>query len=364
MGADKVRHLQTKTLASGEVGHFWNPSKTLRDLGMCAEALGTDANAAIERAIHLNNLADELRRGSKEGSNGPRPGTFALLFEAYRASEEFGALKPRTRRDYEYYGDKINAEFGHVLVIGMTPKPLKTYYKGEKRVRGVTWAYHIMSTLRAILSWAVSEEWVERNYALDVPVQSPPKRTVTWAPEQALTYIAKANELGWHSIAAMAHVFDSIGQSPVDVRTLRRGQYDGQRVHVSRAKTGGKGAPILLFPAAREALDAYLEGQLPKLPDAPLFTNDRIGGMWNESTLRKKHAIIRRSAGLPTSLQLQDFRTTVQTEGGAAGGTVDELRGLAHHSTRDAGEHYVHPDERFVDSIQGKRLAYRNRSDK
>ncbi len=71
--------------------------------------------------------------------------------------------------------------------------------------------------------------------------------------------------------------------------------------------------------------------------------------------------IIRRATGLPDELQLQDFRTTVQTEGGAAGGTVDELRGLARHATRSAGEHYVMPDARYVDSVQEKRLAHRNK---
>jgi hypothetical protein len=32
------------------------------------------------------------------------------------------------------------------------------------------------------------------------------------------------------------------------------------------------------------------------------------------------------------------------------------------HATRDAGEHYVHPDARFVESIQKKRLAHRNKT--
>ena len=107
------------------------------------------------------------------------------------------------------------------------------------------------------------------------------------------------------------------------------------------------------------ALNAYLATQPGKLPTAPLFTNERTGEMWVESTLQHTHAKIRKAAGLPMELQLQDFRTTAQTEGGAAGGTVDELKGLARHLSRAAGEHYVHPDGRFVDSIQDKRLALR-----
>lgn len=357
MGNDRIRHFRDK---GGR--YFWQPSATILALGLEAEPLGPDYGAATKRAMELNTLADEMRRGAKTGSNGPKPGSVSLLFREYRASEEFLGLKPRTRRDYGYYLDKIEAEFGAVMVRAISPRVVKTYYKRVRREVSVTWSYHILSTFRAVLSWAVSEDWIAGNPALDVTMKAPPKRSVIWLPDQAAIYIAKAQELGWPSIVAMAHVFDSIGQSPIDVRTLLRRSYDGRSIDVSRAKTGVTGAPIPLFPLAKIALDAYLESQPVKLPEAPLFTNDKIGGIWNESTLQKTHQKIRRAAKLPMNLQMQDFRTTAQTEGGAAGGTVDELKGLARHSSRSAGEHYVFPDGRFVQSIQEKRLAQRNKA--
>ncbi|HEY0281809.1 MAG TPA: hypothetical protein VGC27_04195 [Rhizomicrobium sp.] len=67
----------------------------------------------------------------------------------------------------------------------------------------------------------------------------------------------------------------------------------------------------------------------------------------------------RAAAGLPKELQLQDFRRTAQTEAGAGGATLDEIRALARHTTRQAGEHYVVPDSRFVDAAQEKRRALR-----
>jgi hypothetical protein len=160
----------------------------------------------------------------------------------------------------------------------------------------------------------------------------------------------------------MAHVFDSTAQSPIDVRLLRVGNYDGLRISNARIKTGVTDAAIPLFPEAKAALDAYLGTRTAVLPESPLFVNDRIGGQWVYSTLCKVHSQIRAAAGLPKKLQLQDFRRTAQTEAGAAGATVDEIRGLARHSTRSAAEHYVHPDERFVNSVQRKRLATRNKT--
>ena len=99
----------------------------------------------------------------------------------------------------------------------------------------------------------------------------------------------------------------------------------------------------------------------PLLPEAYIFVNERTNKPWVESTLNKVHAEIRTAAGLRKELQLQDFRRTAQTEAGAAGGTVDEIRALAQHSTRRAGEYYVHPDKRYAAAVQKKRLAHRNK---
>jgi hypothetical protein len=76
---------------------------------------------------------------------------------------------------------------------------------------------------------------------------------------------------------------------------------------------------------------------------------------------QKTHRRIRRAADLPGELQFQNFRRTAQTEAGAGGGTADEMRALARHSTREAGEHYIIPDSDFVDNVQNKRLAIRNK---
>lgn len=354
----KIRHFRPRTRA-GITKFYWEPSKTVSDLGMTSEALGENKAKAEARAKELNQQADKLRAAASLGCNGPKPGSCTLLFREFRASDEWAELKPRTRKDYAYYLDKIEAEFGSIMVRALSPKVLKVYYRRVRKETGITWAYHIMATFRTVLSWAESEDWRADNPAKKVRVKQPKKRDVVWKYEETETYLAKAAELGWHSIVAMVHVFDSIGQSPVDVRTLLRGSYNGARIDTSRQKTGKKGAPIMLFPTAVQALDSYLSTETAKLPSAPLFTCEKTGGAWHESTLQHTHAVIRAAAGLRKVLQLQDFRTTVQTEGGAGGGTVDELKGLARHSSRAAGEHYVYPDERYVDAIQQKRLTLR-----
>lgn len=354
MDDEKIRHFRWV----GGRG-FWGPSKTVAALGMAGEPLGDDRTVAEARARILNKQADDLRQAAAKGANSAKPGTVGLLFLEYQKSDEFGELKPRTRRDYNYYTGKIEAEFGKVMVRSLSPKVLKTYYKRLRAEKGINWSYHVMATYRAVLTWAVTEDWIKDNPALKVRVKSPKKRDVTWTHEETETYLAQAAKDGWGSIVAMVHVFDSIGQSPVDVRTLPRSAYVGGRINVSRQKTGVKGAPIELFADAKIALDAYLATQPAKLPNAPLFSCETTGEMWGESHLQHTHADIRLAAGLRFELQLQDFRTTVQTEGGAAGGTVDELRGLGRHASRSVGEHYVHPNGDFIDNIQAKRVSFR-----
>lgn len=368
MGDDKIRHLQTKAVAGGRA-YFWTPSPSLRALGMAGEALGTNGDQARAKALALNAWADEMRNGGSS-AEGIKPGSVARLFRDYRQSEEFvgvpgepelPGLKPRTQKDYTYYLGKIEPEFGHLPVTAMSARVIKEYYKRVRCEKGITWAYHIMGALRAAFSWGVSEDWIPKNPALDVTVTSPRKRLTIWEPDQAITYIEKATELGWHSIAAMATIFDCIGQSPIDVRMLRRRGYNGKSITITRSKTGVRISPVPLWPDAKQALDDYLATRPALLPDAFVFVNDRIGLPWVESTLHKTHNEIRTAAGLPKKLQLQDFRRTAQTEAGAAGGTVDEIRALAQHSTRTAGEFYVHPDERFAAAVQDKRLAMRNK---
>ena len=359
MGSDKIRHFVRK-----RDNFYWQPSKTLIALGMIPEALGTDEPHARAKAVELNNLADQIRRApQRKLSPADMPGTVARLIRDFKRSDEFTEdLKPRTQDEYTYYGSKIELELGHVMVRALSPKVIKTYYRRLCREVSITWGYHILSTLRALLSWGVSEDWIDDNPALKVKMRSPPKRTVTWKPEQTEIYVSTAPKVELDCLVPMAFVFDSIGQSPVDVRTLKRSAYDGHRINVSRAKTGNGGAPIPLFPRAKEALDAYLATQPDKHPDAPLFTNPKTGKEWTESQLQKAHRALRKAAGLPSHLQLQDFRTTAATEAGAAGATAPEIRGLLRHTTVSASEHYVHPDAQFTESTQNKRLAHRNKA--
>lgn len=363
MGADKIRHLLVKNLAGGKPGYFWNPSNTLRKLGAVPEALGQNEATANARAIELNNFWDEVRRGSKSGTL-ERPDSIRRLIKAYESSDEFSEKRSRTQADYTYYNGKIDDEFGPLPVGSITPKVFKLFYRRLKKEKSLTWAYHVAGQFRNLMKWAKSEDWITIDPTEDIAIEAPLRRTVIYSPEQIELYIKTAIESGWKSVAVMAHVFYSIAQSPVDVRTMKVGAYDKRCIHNTRIKTGVTHAPIPLFPKAKKSLDAYLKGRGALHPNAPMFVCESTGELWTENYLQRIHREIRKKAGLPVELQLQDFRRTAQTEAGAAGGTLDEIKALARHTTRDAGDYYIMPDARITENIQEKRLALQNKTGK
>lgn len=374
MGRDKIRHLRAKLLDSGDTAFYWQPSQSVKALGLVAEALGTDRERAATRARHLNAMADEMRANpGRSAGNGPAPGTVALLFAQYLKSVEvmgepgnpaLPGLKARTQKDLRYYLDKVEREFGQVRVAGMTPKVIKTYYQRVARERGITWAYHIVWALRCALSWAVSENWIAANPALQVEIKGPPKRTVQWTPDEAETFLWAAIAGGWWSIAVGADLMDCTAQSPVDIWKLKVKDYDGAAiVDEARAKTGHEGARRLLWPNTKARLDAYLESRPALHPEAPLLANDKTGTAWVEVSRHKTFAKIRNAADLRRELQLQDFRRTAMTEARKAGATSIEVQNLARHASPRTQDRYVQPDPTFVDAAQAKRLEYRKKGD-
>lgn len=370
MGQDRIRHLRAKPLKTGGFAFYWEPSATVRPLGLVAEALGPDRAAAEARARILNAMADEMRGNPGRAlGNGPSPGTVALLFRDYLASVEvkgepgnpaLPGLKPRTQKDLRYYLEKVEREFSAVRVDAMTPKVIKTYYQRLARERGLTWAYHMIWALRCALSWAVSENWIAANPALQVEIKGPPKRTVQWTPAEAERFLWAALAQGWWSIAVGADLMDCTAQSPVDIWKLKVRDYDGAAIaDEARAKTGHEGARRILWPDVKARLDAYLATRPALHPDAPLLANDKTGLAWVEVTRHKAFAKIRAAAGLRRELQLQDFRRTAMTEAKKAGATPVEVQNLARHASPRTQDRYVQPDTAFVDAAQAKRLKYR-----
>ena len=95
-----------------------------------------------------------------------KPGTFRALLWAYKNSEEWRRLRPRTRVIYEIYLGRIHAAWGNLSVTGLTPVGiirLRDQYEATPVA-----ANHLVSVLRTVLAWGLQRGYGERNPANDV----------------------------------------------------------------------------------------------------------------------------------------------------------------------------------------------------
>lgn len=370
MGGDKIRHLRPKPLSDGRVAWYWQPSATVRALGLSPEALGFDAAAARRRAIELNALADDVRIGRKGRALGPAPGTVARLIADYRASPEWLALKPRTRRDYDRWIDRFRDGFvagevtfdgfGDLPAAAISARVLKVWKRSIDGATGAYEGYHALGTMRALWAWAEGEEWVAASPARLVRNQRPKKRAVQWTLEQQTAFIAASGLCGQPGLGVAMMVNDNIGQSPVDVFDLRARHFDGATLRPDgRAKTGVGNVAFRLWPEVAAALSAYLALRPAPHPDAPLFVNDLTGRRWEESRRGKEFRRVRAAAGLPAHLQFQGLRRSAATEAGEAGATAFEVQAMLRHTSPSEAATYVIAGSALVESLSEKRRKHR-----
>jgi hypothetical protein len=107
-----------------------------------------------------------LRAARGDDEDAVKPGTFNALLQAYKNSEEWRRLRPRTRVIYEIYLGRIETAWGKLPVVGLTAIGiirLRDQYEATPVA-----ANHLVSVLRTVLAWGLGRGYGERNPANDV----------------------------------------------------------------------------------------------------------------------------------------------------------------------------------------------------
>lgn len=365
--ADKVRHLRSRRLRNGW-GWYWIPSAHVAALGLVNEALGETMEprptpAIIKRAIDLNGLADEVRTGRRKQAEQDAPGTVGFLLREYRSSRKWGRLKPRTQKDYRVWLDEFRDTFRDLSIRGITGPVMDTWIETIREERGDYAAYHALGTMRALWAWAERKELATVNPAKKVENERPGKRKHRWTLRQIAAFVQEAFNQGEYGIAVAALVMDWTAQSPVDVWSLTREDYDGANIRTDRrAKVKGEHPPMDLSEQCVTALDWYLSTRPALLPDAPLFPPEGQNIPWVESTRYKAIQRIRKGAKLPAYLQLQDLRRSAATEAGEAGATALGVKALLRHDTMSEASTYTLETAKARAAVSDLRKAARAQS--
>jgi hypothetical protein len=316
----RVRHLVEK-----QGRFYWQPASALRAAGWRPERLPSDRAAALARAEQLNLEVDAWRAGELPASappalvkraKGAAPGTVAALIADYRRSRWWTKLAPRTRHQYDWCLELIEAWAGDLAARAITPPAVQALYAAQlRRVEGAGRARRVVETpakaaavIRVLRLLLGVGERLGYLPAGSNPASKPgislrrQREPVLWSGEAVVHMAAAADRLGWRSMATGILLNEWLGQREADLLALPPWTREAGTLLLRQGKTGRRVAlPLGLVPH----LVARLEAEAAR-PDAVrslsrLLLHDRTGLAWNEHTWRHVFAEVREAAarGLP-----------------------------------------------------------------
>lgn len=322
-------------------------------------ARGTPAFWRSDSAVTLGSpeylaayAAARLARGGETGR------TFAHLIAAYRASPDFGAKAPRTRRDYAALLDLIGERFG--------PAPLAAF--DDPRIRGVAlrWRDRIASpkrrdyawtVLRLVVAWGVDRGWLRAHHLQrGGRTYRVARAEIVWTEAELAAFERGAPAYVWRPVLHMAEC----GHRPGDLIRCARSHVfptpHGRRIVLHTAKSGGRRvASVPVTERMARILDETPEGQ-------DLLHLNATGTAWTEGALSRRVKWWARKLGLREELRLYDARGSAVTRLVAAGAGLDELARCFGWSSSTAAkmvETYAYLDPAMTDGTLARLRAIR-----
>ncbi len=381
MATIRIRYVLTRPGAQGGTRYFWWPRKSLMLLGWKGTRLAEDRQQAFAQAELINEILDawyagdaglvqrlqhEWHHGASTaighnsrmalppyiaievpGIEGPKAlpaapaaRTCAALVTAFKASEEWEDLAPKTRTDYGYHLTAIEAWAGDVVVARITRKRIRDWHKAVQKGISLATANARLRVLRLLLSYAVNEEWISANPALRLKFKTTDARVIIWTMAEERAFLAACIREDRLSVAAISIAAADTGQRQADLFGLTHAMWDGARWRLRQNKSGGKS--IIYAVASDRLLDAIASARArlrvlhPQVESQYVFNNEGTGQRWNQSTFGHEFARLRALAAKDcpslASKQFRDFRDTAVTRMAIAGATLAQIRSMTGHS--------------------------------
>ncbi len=164
MGNVRVRYLVERRHSRRPTSYYWMPTGKLIEAGFSPRRLSNIKAEAVAQAEVLNARLDAWYRGETRPL-GPAPGTLAAVNDAFQRDDAFLGLAERTKRDYLYCIKSALTWAGDAPVTHLTRRAIKAWYHDQRDTRGPSNARNAIAALRRLLSYAKSEDMIERNPA-------------------------------------------------------------------------------------------------------------------------------------------------------------------------------------------------------
>lgn len=164
----------------------------------------------------------------------PDTGRFRQVINAFLASREFSALRPRTQKDYRvsiFHAQGIDAKFGDAPLGAFDhPKIRSIVYRWRDGFASPRVADHRQTHLVKIVNWAVDRGYLTQNHLRGMTkLYSVDRSDIIWTDEEIEAFVSTAPRwLGRILIAAT-----ETGLRPDDLRRLSRS-------HVKETEAGAR----------------------------------------------------------------------------------------------------------------------------
>ncbi len=345
-------------------GFYFQATPAMKRAGIFSEALGKEITAAVARAQALNAAWDEIRRGLEPVGKRPAlPGTLSHLVEELRGSDEWSDKAPKTIEELEYALGIIEPLFGAYALRQITPDACRAFYGALRAQGSIHRAARVMKWLRYLFNYAMRYQKADSNPTLAVRIKHPKAREALWSKDQIKAVISKAKEIDRPCIALAIKIAYATALREGDVLALTWGQFDGERLVLTQAKTG-KTISCPLAPETIEGIEAWRSssGAIP-LATAPIIRGPH-GRPYKKDNFTHRFRDICRAVGVPDDLQFRDLRRTTATELAAAGATAAEIASVTGHGiTRSQRilDTYTVTSELMARNAQAKRNKGRSK---
>ena len=269
--------------------------------------------------------------------NTPARTSWRALVEAFRASDRWRDLKPRTRADYDKCFDYIVTRNGDRDVSRLTPRDVVAML--DANAHRVRFGNYVAAVLSVLCEFArVDLGWLKDNPAKGVRKRRVPeeRKAPHLVPDDAAVAKWRAEALPLPRL-----IFEmGVGtvQRPGDLGRFRWGDYDGESLRLVQGKTG-KPLRLPVTPElARELATAY--ALTTPHPSDPILSGPDHAPM----KYRYMAALMlaeRRRLGLERAFDLHGLRFRGVQELAWAGCSDEEIEAYSGHASKAMVRHYA-----------------------
>jgi hypothetical protein len=366
MGRVSVPYYVVKQRRNGEVRGYWQPSQKMIALGARLVPCGADGPEAWTKAVRA--YAEWKAGKRRDAPKRPRfrDGTIAAAFAEYRATEAWSDKSPRTREDWLRGWKYIEPAFGDVRPSLVTMAQLSKFRSMIAAKKSVREAHRAIKIWRALWNVMSALKYCDgKDPSLGFQNHAAQARQVFWEFLEVRRLCRRAWEEGYYGLAAVIAVAWDTSMSPVDVRSLRPQDRQGEAFIIKRAKTG---KPIVgtLTGRSRRVLAGYLTKLgVEVAPSAPIFRN-RSGAAYSKDTLgddfRDVRALVFGASEARTIADMRRSGTIEAKRGGATKEAIGEKLGNAFATSKFINDTYGSTDVQVVRQVDDARRLARTKA--